>query len=77
MNKERRKRLAEVSENIEDIMAILEEIQGEEEESYENLPESFQEGKKGEEMQEYIDKLSEVYYYMDDVKSTLDDIVNS
>lgn len=54
MNKVRRKRLAEAIDLINQAKGILEEVKDEEQEAYDNLPESFQYGERGEQMQEYI-----------------------
>lgn len=45
MNKQRRNRIAEALELISQARGILEEVKDEEQESYENLPESLQYGK--------------------------------
>ena len=74
MNKERRKRLAIAYGLIEEVKAILEEVKDDEIESYENLPESFQNGERGEEMQGYIEMLDEAYNYLDDASSVVDQI---
>lgn len=74
MNKERRKRLAKAYGLIEEVKAILEEVKDDEIESYENLPESFQNGERGEEMQGYIEMLDEAYNYLDDASSVVDQI---
>lgn len=44
MNKQRRKRLEEAFNMIDQAKDILEEVKGEELEAYDNLPESFQDG---------------------------------
>ena len=44
MNKQRRNRIAEALELISQARDILEEVKDEEQESYENLPESLQYG---------------------------------
>lgn len=74
MNKIRRKRLAEAYESIQKAQEIIEEVKEEEEESYDNLPDSFRDGERGEEMQGYIEMLDEVYGYLDDAQSVVDQI---
>lgn len=59
MNKQRRNRIAEALELISQARDILEEVKDEEQESYENLPESLQYGERGEQMQENVDSLEE------------------
>jgi RecB family exonuclease len=74
MNKERRKRLSEASDLIIKAQTIVEEVKDEEEEAYDNLPEQFQNGERGEQMQEYISLLEEVYDHCDDMTSIIDEI---
>lgn len=65
MNKQRRNRIAEALELISQARDILEEVKDEEQESYENLPESLQYGERGEQMQENVDSLEEfIGYYV-------------
>lgn len=74
MNKERRKRLAEAFEKIGEVKEIIESVKNEEQEAYDNLPENFQNGERGEEMQGYIEMLDEAYGYLDDAESVVDQI---
>ena len=55
-------------------MDILEEVKSEEEESYDNLPDNFRDGDKGEEMQNYIEMLEEASGYLDDANSVIEQI---
>ena len=57
MNKQRRKQLADIIEQLESLKSELEEVKEQEEEAFENMPESFQESDRGERMQEVIDIL--------------------
>lgn len=79
MNKDRRKRLEEIQGKLEDIRTTLEDlkcdvecIMEEEQEAYDNLPESLQESERGCNMQENIDDLS---YAIDvDFDSPIDEL---
>lgn len=55
-------------------MEILEDIKTEEQESYDNLPDNFRDGDKGEEMQNYIEMLEEASNYLDDANSVIEQI---
>lgn len=57
MNRQRRKSIQELINQMEELKSALESLQEEEQESYDNLPESFQEGGRGKQMQEAIDSL--------------------
>ena len=58
MNKERRNRLSDVSNMIRDVIDEIECIMEEEEEAFDNLPESLQSSSKGDKMQDYIDNMT-------------------
>lgn len=58
MNKERRSRIEELVTELEDIQSRIDDLFNEEEEAFEALPESFQDGERGELMQEAMDNLS-------------------
>lgn len=74
MNNTRRKRLSEAFEKISEVKDILEEVKDEEQEAYDNLPENFRYGERGEEMEGYIEMLDEAYGYLDDAESVIDQI---
>lgn len=74
MNKQRRKKLEEAFNLIDQAKDILEEVKDEEQEARDNLPESFQYGEKGEEMEGYIEMLDEAYGYLDDANSVIEQI---
>ncbi|KQW19737.1 MULTISPECIES: hypothetical protein [Pseudomonas] len=69
MNNKRRKRIAEICAQIETLKAQLENanslkdeievLQGEEQESFDNLPESLQQGDKGQAMEQAVEALEE------------------
>lgn len=69
MNAERRKEINRALGLIEDAYGILETILEEEKEAFDNLPESLQEGDKGEQMQMAISTLEEWLGYLDAVRS--------
>lgn len=73
MNKLRRKELARIIEKLEaldslraEIQEELETVMDEEQEAFDNMPESLQESERGEQMQEYIDAMQ---YAMDDMEN--------
>lgn len=74
MNRQRRKRLTEAFEKVAEAMEILEGVVEEEKESYENLPDNFRDGSRGEEMQWHIELLEEAYDYLDDANSVIEQI---
>ena len=74
MSKARRKRLGEAFDKCAEILEILEAVKEEEDEAYENLPDSFRDGERGEEMQGYIEMIDEVTGYIEDAQSVIEQI---
>ncbi|MCD8132460.1 MAG: hypothetical protein LUE19_01215 [Clostridiales bacterium] len=74
MNRDRRKRLGSAFDMVDKAKDILEDVSAEESESYENLPEQFRDGERGEEMQGYMEMLEEAYNYLDDANSVIEQI---
>lgn len=74
MNRERRKRLLKAFELISEAQEIVEGVKEDEQDAHDNLPESFQYGERGEEMEGYIEMLEETYNYLDDAKSVVEQI---
>ena len=75
MNKEQRERLSQILDALNVALNDIDEIKCEEEEKYDNLPENFQYGEKGEAIQDGISSLEDAYSYLDDVISSLNDLV--
>lgn len=59
MNKQRRKAIGDIYDKLIDIQSDLECIRDEEQEAFDNLPESIQYSERGERMEEYISDLEE------------------
>lgn len=57
MNKDRRKRLKDLHEQVDIIRTELEEIRDEEQESRDNLPDNLQESARAERMDEIIQSM--------------------
>lgn len=74
MNKERRKAIAAIVTDLEelrgkigDISSAIEDIKAEEEDYKENLPESMQDGEKGQRADDAIGALDEAFYALDGI----------
>ena len=81
MNANRRRSISKVIEKLEqmdalkaELIEMIEEIKNDEEEAYENLPESLQETDRGEAMQEAIDNLDNAQGDLDliDIEAIID-----
>jgi len=58
MNMQRRKRIEKVGRLLEELLEEVEALQEEEQEAYENMPESLQSSERGEAMYEAAENLS-------------------
>ena len=74
MNAQRRKALAEAIDFIYKAHSILETVKDEEQEAYDNLPESIQYSDRGEQMSENVDNLDEIYESLLDFTTTLEEM---
>ena len=75
MNKRRRDFLRQGHSQIEDAKGLIDMALEEEQESYDNLPDSIQASGMGDEMQENIDALQEITDALDEVLSNLEDLL--
>lgn len=75
MNKARRKELDRAADMLREAYSIIESCRDDEEDAYDNLPESFQDGERGEEMQEYIDVMDEAMDKIDDAANAIEEII--
>ena len=74
MNKQRRKQLEKSFGLIDEARDIIEGVMDDEQEAYDNLPENFQNGERGEEMAGYIESLEETVGFLDEAKAAMEDI---
>ena len=73
MNKERRKRLAAAVSKLEEVKESMEALCEEEQDAYDNLPESLQDSERGEQMSDCIDALGEAVSDLEGIIDTLND----
>ncbi len=76
MNAERRKTVQKALTLIDEARAILEGIQSEEQDYYDNMPESLQSGEKGEKAQETADALQSAIDEIDNAYSDIENAIN-
>lgn len=74
MNNIRRKKLEKALSMIGSAKDILDEVRDEEQEAFDNLPESFQYSERGEQMKQYIDSLEEAYSTSEDSEYVISEI---
>ncbi len=71
MNAQRRKWIGSVWDRLDELKSEIESIMEEEQESFDNLPESLQSTERGEKMEEAIDNLSNSMDSIDEAISYL------
>jgi hypothetical protein len=72
MNKERRDRLAKAVGLLNQATAIIEECRDEEQEYYDNMPESLQGGDKGAKAEEVISALEQALFSVEDAVAEIE-----
>ena len=73
MNNDRRARIQALINKLEDIKEDIDSIKEEEQEYYDNMPESIQAGERGDKAQEAIDNLDYAYSQIDEVREYLEE----
>lgn len=84
MNKARRKQIeairaaiADLKDNIQNAHDDLETIRGEEQDYYDNMPESIQGGDKGQKAEEVISELEDALSALESAADCLDDAISN
>lgn len=70
MNKSRREQLERAAALIEEAKQIIEFVCEEEQQAYDNMPEGFQDGERGEKMTTAIDAMEDAISSLDEVFGT-------
>lgn len=76
MNKQRRRELENIADVLSDCLNRLEYVKDDEQEAYDNLPESLQYSEKGEIMQENVDDIDMIISDLDQVFCGINDLIN-
>ena len=72
MNKQRRKRINDLIDEISALKGKIDEVLQEEQDYYDNMPESLQSSERGENSEEAISNLEEALSCIDDCVSSLE-----
>ncbi len=75
MNKERRDRIRGLRDELNAIRTQIDDIEAEEREAFDNLPESLQYGERGETLSAAADSLSEASEQMDAAATQLEEVI--
>lgn len=73
MNRQRRNRIELVMTKLDELREEIEALRDEEQEAFDNLPESLQEGERGEAMNEAIENLDSAAEGFGDIADYLSD----
>lgn len=76
MNNPRRKELRKALELLAEARCIIEAMQEEEQECFDNMPEGLQESEQGEKIEENAERLEELMNCLEEQEDELDDIIN-
>nr|DAZ51177.1 MAG TPA: hypothetical protein [Caudoviricetes sp.] len=71
MNKARRISITKIADSLQALKSDVESIQSEEQDAYDNLPESIQDGERGDRMQEAIENLDDALTLIDEAVTSL------
>lgn len=74
MNKERRAKLKKLEPVFDMITEVIEQVQVEEQDAFDNMPEGLQCSDRGCQMEENIDLLEEILDQLDDIWDKLEDL---
>ncbi len=71
MNKARRISITKIADSLQALKSDVESIQCEEQDAYDNLPESIQDGERGDRMQDAIGNLDDALTLIDEAVTSL------
>lgn len=77
MNKQRRKWLQDIIDALENQKQEIESLTMEEQEAFDNMPESLQDSERGQTMSDNIDNLESANSDLEDVINNLQDIIEN
>lgn len=77
MNASRRKSLKSIAEGISALQAELEAVRDEEQEAFDNMPQSLQDGEKGSSMQDGISNLDDAISSLESCTDSLSEMANA
>lgn len=75
MNKARRKWLTDISDKLNDLAIELTSVAMEEQECYDNIPDSLNDTDKANEMYENIDEINDISYEVNNLVERLNELI--
>ena len=77
MNKARRLRIAKIFSKLTELESNLEELEEEEQDAFDNLPESIAATERGDQMQEFVEVLRAAASQIEEARSDLSEMLNT
>ena len=77
MNNARRRRIAKIFTKLTDLESNLEELEEEEQDAFDNLPESIAATERGDQMQEFVEVLRAAASQIEEARSDLSEMLNT
>jgi uncharacterized coiled-coil protein SlyX len=77
MNKGQRKQISALIDKLDEIRTEMEQLGEDEQEKFDNMPEGIQDSERGDKMQEAADMLAEQSSAIEDIQSTLLELIES
>lgn len=77
MNKNRRKEIESIIEELENLGSRIEAVKEEEDNAFDNMPESLQYSEKGELMEQNVEDLDEAFNSLSEVVEELQEILTN
>ena len=77
MNKNRRKEIESIIEELENLGSRIEAVKEEEDDAFNNIPESLQYSEKGELMEQNVEDLDEAFNSLSEVVEELQEILTN
>jgi tRNA A-37 threonylcarbamoyl transferase component Bud32 len=76
MNRNRRKELEKIAKELSVLKVRLESVASDEQEAFDNLPESFQYAENGSKMEECISAIEDAVSYIDDANDFIEQAIS-
>tara|TARA_R110002020_G_scaffold297118_2_gene512905 strand:- start:19 stop:267 length:249 start_codon:yes stop_codon:yes gene_type:complete len=77
MNNARRKKIKKICNQLEELESQIREIEEEEQDAFDNLPESLAETERGDQMQEFLEILDQAAGQLEESQETLNEVITT
>tara|TARA_R100000808_G_scaffold22080_1_gene47892 strand:+ start:53 stop:301 length:249 start_codon:yes stop_codon:yes gene_type:complete len=77
MNNARRKKIKKICKQLAELETQIREIEKEEQDAFDNLPESLADTERGDQMQEFLEILDQAAGQLEESQETLDEVITT